>query len=355
MPGDIPPPCAAHIDHRLYPATQRPRDPSNLSASGVRLSVPRPSAGGAAPPRPSADPRPECRVSPRVSGLDIEQARTVLVIAAHGSFIEAARRLHITQSTVSARVQHLEDELGARLFVRNRAGASLTPAGQRFLQHAKTLVLTVEQARHDVGLPSRYRASLRIGGRIALWEDFLPRWVGWMRRTAPDVSIRSEIGFEEDLMRRLIEGTLDIGLMYTPSHAPGLIVEHLFDENLVMVSTEPTTRWPGDDYIYVDWGPGFYARHRESYPDLERPPQVVNIGWLGIQLMLSNGGSCFLPERMARKWIQAGRLFKVSAAPELPHPAYMVFPRRADSEELRQGLEGLRGLALDERSDNPPA
>jgi hypothetical protein len=52
-----------------------------------------------------------------------------------------------------------------------------------------------------------------IGGRIALWEGFLPRWVGWMRRSAPDVSIQSEIGFEEDLMRRLIEGTLDIGLM----------------------------------------------------------------------------------------------------------------------------------------------
>ena len=49
----------------------------------------------------------------------------------------------------------------------------------------------------------------------------------------------------------------------------------------------------------VDWGPGFYAQHAQSYPDLERPPQVVNIGWLGGQLILCNGGSCFLPERMA--------------------------------------------------------
>ena len=89
--------------------------------------------------------------------MDIDQARTFLAIAAHGSFLEAASRLHVTQSTVSARIQHLEADLGARLFVRNRAGATLTPAGRRFLQHAKTLVLTVEQARHDVGLPSRFR------------------------------------------------------------------------------------------------------------------------------------------------------------------------------------------------------
>lgn len=284
--------------------------------------------------------------------MDIDQAKTFLAIAAHGSFLEAARRLHVTQSTVSARVQNLEADLGAKLFVRNRAGASLTPAGRRFLQHAKTLVLTVEQARHDVGLPSRYRASIRIGGRIALWEGFLPRWVGWMRSTAPDVSIHSEIGFEEDLMRRLVEGTLDIGLMYTPSHAPGLVVEHLFDETLVLVSSRQDLRWPGDDYIYVEWGPGFYAKHRESYPDLERPAQVVNIGWLGVQLILANGGACFLPIRMAQPLIDAGRLFQVSSGPEFVHPAYMVFPRQADSEALRQAVAGLRELAREERPEN---
>ena len=60
--------------------------------------------------------------------MDIDQARTFLAIAANGSFLEASRQLHVTQSTVSARVQHLEHYLGAKLFTRNRAGASLTPA-----------------------------------------------------------------------------------------------------------------------------------------------------------------------------------------------------------------------------------
>lgn len=279
--------------------------------------------------------------------MDIDQARTFLAIAAHGSFLEAAARLHVTQSTVSARIQNLENDLGAKLFVRNRAGASLTPAGRRFLQHAKTLVLTVEQARHDVGLPDRYRASLRVGGRIALWDGFLPRWAGWMRRNATDVSISSEIGFEEDLMRRLIEGTLDIGLMYTPRHVPGLVVEHLFDETLILVSSRRGAHWPDEDYIYVDWGPGFYAKHRESYPDLERPPQVVNIGWLAVQLILANGGSCFLPVRIARPLVDSGRLYQVSEGPEFVHAAYMVFPREADSEVLRLALHGLRELAAE--------
>jgi DNA-binding transcriptional LysR family regulator len=66
-----------------------------------------------------------------------------------------------------------------------------------------------------------------------------------MRRVAKDIAIRSEIGFEEDLMRNLIEGMLDIGLMYTPSHSPGLIVEHIFDETLVLVSSRQDDVEPG--------------------------------------------------------------------------------------------------------------
>ena len=213
------------------------------------------------------------------------------------------------------------------------------------MQHAKTLVLTVAQARHDVGLPSRYRATIRIGGRIALWEGFLPRWARWMRQTAPEVSIRSEIGFEEDLMRRLVEGTLDVGLMYTPSHAPGLAVEHLFDELLVLVSSRPDDSGPGADYVYVEWGPGFYAKHSQSYPELERPPQVVNIGWLGVQIISTAGGACFLPLRMAQPLIDAGHLHRVTRSPSFQHPAYMVYARDHGGQILDQALEGLRQQA----------
>ena len=276
--------------------------------------------------------------------MDIEQARTFLTIAANGSFQEAARQLHLTQSTVSARIQRLEADLDARLFVRNRSGATLTQAGRRFLEHAKRLVLTAEQAYHDIGLPSRYRATIRIGGRIALWEGLLPRWVGRMRRVAPDIAIRSEIGFEEDLMRHLIEGTLDIGLMYTPTQSPGLVVEHLFDEKLVLVSSRPDDDKPGDDYVYVEWGPGFYAQHVRDYPDLERPPQIANIGWLGVQLILDNGGSCFLPLRMAETFLAAGSLFRVKNSPEYIHPAYMVYPRAIENPEMEQALQLMREL-----------
>ena len=284
--------------------------------------------------------------------MDTNQIKTFLAVAAHGSFLEAATRLHVTQSTVSSRIQGLESTLGATLFVRNRSGAVLTAAGRRFVHHAKTFLLTLQQAKHDVGLPSRYRASITIGARIALWEGFLPRWVGEMRRSEPDISIRSEIGFEEDLMRRMIEGTMDVALMYTPQHSAGLQVLHLFDETLVLLTTDPAKPWPDEDYVYVDWGPAFYAQHNSSYPDLERAAQVVNIGWLALQIIMSNGGSCYVPMRMAAPLLQSGQLFYAAASPQFKLPAYMVYPLNSDSPVLELVVSSLRQQAEIEQNES---
>ncbi|MGH8670094.1 MAG: LysR family transcriptional regulator, partial [Burkholderiales bacterium] len=68
--------------------------------------------------------------------MDIALARTFLEIVACGNFVRAAERLHVTQTAVSVRVQTLEELLGAKLFVRNKAGASLTPAGEQFMRYA---------------------------------------------------------------------------------------------------------------------------------------------------------------------------------------------------------------------------
>ncbi len=276
--------------------------------------------------------------------METEQVRTFLAVVTHGSFVEAAARLHVTQSTVSSRIQGLEQYLRVRLFVRNRAGAALTAGGRRFLRHAKALILTLEQARHDVGLPGRYSASIHVGARIAFWEGFLPAWVGHMRRMAPELSIRSEIGFEEDLMRRAVEGTLDLALMYTPQHSPGLNVEHLFDETLVLLSTNPRQKGLDENYVHVDWGPAFFAQHSANYPDADGPALTANIGWLGLQIILENGGSCFVPERMAAPRIANGELFIPPESPSLRLPAYVVYAPGSESPMLQPALEGLREL-----------
>jgi len=280
--------------------------------------------------------------------MDTELARTFLMVAANGNFGAAASRLHVTQSTVSARIHTLETTLGVRLFQRGRNGAELTPAGKRFLRHAKHLVRTVEQARHDVGLPEGFHDVLTLSGRIAVWEGFLPHWVAWMRGAAPDVSLRLEIGFEPDIMQGLIEGTVDIGVMYTPTSRPGLAVEPLFDETLLLVTNDPKRPWPDPDYIHIDWGTEFHALFSDHHPEMGAPTLVANIGWLGVQQVLTYGGSGYFPLRLVRHYLEAGQLWRVPQSPQFKLTAYMVFPRDSDSATLKNALEGLRTLAREE-------
>jgi DNA-binding transcriptional LysR family regulator len=282
--------------------------------------------------------------------MDTELARTFLTVAATGNFVAAASRLHVTQSTVSARIHTLETALGTRLFQRGRNGAELTPAGKRFLRHAKNLVRTVEQAHHDVGLPQGFHDVLTLSGRIALWEGFLPHWVAWMREAAQDVSLRLEIGFEADIMQGLIEGTVDIGAMYTPTSRSGLVVEHLFDETLLLVTSDLKRGWPDDGYIHIDWGPEFHAQFSDHHPETGPPALVANIGWLGVQQLLAYGGSGYFPLRLVRRYIETGLLWRVPNAPQFKLPAWMVFPRDSDSPSLKSALDGLRTLAREEQT-----
>ena len=280
--------------------------------------------------------------------MDTELARTFLVVIATGSFVAASQRLHVTQSTVSTRIQRLEEALGAELFVRNKAGTTLTPAGQQFQRHAALLTRTVEQARQEIGIISGYRATLTIGGRLGLWEDLLLRWLPIFASLAPDVALRALIGFEEDLMQSLIDGRADICVMYTPQARPGLTIELLLEEQLVMVSTQADPpREPASDYIYVDWGAEFFAHHSLAFPNFSGSGLTVNIGWLGLQRLLTSGGTGYFPARMLRAHELSGRVHRVAGAPEFRLPAYLCFPAKIESEPLSLALETIRRVAAE--------
>jgi len=154
-------------------------------------------------------------------------------------------------------------------------------------------------------------------------------------------------------MQGLVEGRLDIGVMYTPQSRPGLTVELLFEERLILVATAPadSTVRPGEPahgYVYIDWGPEFYARHSALFPDFIGPALTANIGWLGLQHILENGGSGYFPLRLARPYLADGRLIRVASAPEFSLPAYMIYASEGRAAFLDDALDAIRrGAAVE--------
>ncbi|MEQ8356059.1 MAG: LysR family transcriptional regulator [Kiloniellaceae bacterium] len=278
--------------------------------------------------------------------MDIDLARTFLAVVDSGSFVEAAKRVYVTQSTVSTRIRTLEERLGKALFERSKAGAALTPAGAQFHKHAVAMVRIWEQARLEVSLPAGYEAALTIGGQYSLWDGFLLDWLARMRARAPEVAIRTLSGVSSGLMQRLVEGTLDIGVMYTPQSRPGFELEMLFEEELVLVSSEarPSSR-PVRNYIYIDWGPEFQADHSLNFPDIVTPGLYMELGSLGLKYLLENRATAYLPRRLVKGPLAEGRLKPVARAPAFHYPVYVVYAIAGNAEITDMVLRNLRGVA----------
>ena len=278
--------------------------------------------------------------------MDINLARTFLEIVSSHSFVQAAERLHVTQTAVSARVKTLEDLLGRQLFVRNKAGASLTAAGEKFVRHAMTLVQVWERARLQMAVPTGRRALVTVGCEISLWQPLLVDWLLGMRQSAPDLALRCEVGIAEDLLERVAHGTLDIVVAYAPRQRPGLRIELLIEEKLVLVTAAPDAPMPqAADYVYVDWGREFEAQHSLAFPALSSVAVSSSLGPLGLEYMLATGGAGYFRQNVVRHYLDEGRLFRVPGAPEFLYPAYAVYAADADMTVLAPALAGLRAAA----------
>ena len=278
--------------------------------------------------------------------MDITLARTFLEIVATGGFQRAAERLHVTQTAVSARVRTLEDLLGRKLFLRNKSGASLTSAGEQFLRYAQTLVQVWERARHQVAVPPGRRAVVTVGGELSLWNPLLLDWLIWMKQAAPQLALRAEVGLPESLVNQVAEGILDIAVVYAPHQRPGLKIELLIEEKLVLVTTSRRGQAQrATDYVFVDWGPDFAARHNMAFPELSNAGTFVGLGPLGLQYILEAGGSGYFRMNVVRPYLESGQLRLVSGAAEFAYPAYAVYSEVADAQVVTPALVALRHVA----------
>ncbi|HEY4317079.1 MAG TPA: LysR family transcriptional regulator [Herbaspirillum sp.] len=277
--------------------------------------------------------------------MDINLARTFLEVASSGSFILAAERMHLTQTAVSARIHTLEEQLGRRLFVRNKAGARLTAAGERFVRHATALVQIWERARQQVALPAGREDGVSVGGELSLWHPMLADWLLWMHRMSPEIALRAEVDNPTKLLDRVQDGSLDMAVIYNPPQRPGLVSELLLEEKLIMVTTDPDGAVDPDSYVYVGWGPTFAINHQAAHPGLNNPPLSISLGPLALTYLLSVGGSGYFRIGTAQPFITAGRLWRVKDAPEFAHSAYAVYATERDNATMDRVRAGLRAVA----------
>lgn len=266
--------------------------------------------------------------------MDITLIRTFLDVAATGSFVNASERLFVTQSAVSLRIQKLEESLGKPLFTRSKAGAELTPAGREFERYALSLIKIWEEARQQIAIPEGYEKSVTLGAQYSLWPRLGFRWIDAMQQAMPTLNVRAELGMPDRVTRFLIEGVVQIGLLYNPQLRPGLTAQKVLDEDLVLAASWPAafdeiTEAP---YIFVDWGPEFVHAHALELPELTNPGLTLALGAMSADYIVNRRAAGYLPARYIKKYLDEDRLHLVPDAPRFPYPVWSVWRDDLDAE-----------------------
>lgn len=276
--------------------------------------------------------------------MNINHMKAFLEVARNGSFQIAADNLYITQSTVSARIKALEDQLNTSLFIRKRDGSELTSSGKNFMRYASTAVRAWEQAKLEVALPDELEGMIALGVQMNLWQQITPQWIELLQQNAPEIGTRVVMDYSESLLTQLADGMLDLTLTYIPRQQADITSEKLLEDTLVLVATSPRkvqSDWVAD-YVFVDWGAEFREDHKNVYPTTQAPRLSVGLGMVGLDYILKYGGAGYFPERMIENLIETGRLFYVEDAPRFSRPVYLSYRKASTSIESDKLLEIAR-------------
>ena len=158
--------------------------------------------------------------------LTLRQLKYFVATAELGQISQAAIQLTISQSAVTSAIKELEDSLGTQLFLRTPSGVTLTDTGRRFLNHAYTILSSVDEAMRIPNLESTLSGTLAIAASYTVLGYFLPHHVLRLNTLYPRLTIHLHELNRESIEEGLIAGRYDMAVLLTSNVSnPALVLE----------------------------------------------------------------------------------------------------------------------------------
>ena len=167
--------------------------------------------------------------------MEIHQLTYFIAVAETGGFSRAARRCHVAQPSLSQQIMKLEQELGQPLFDRLGRTVTLTEAGQALLPHARAVLAEVQTIKR--GLTDQIEAGyghLSVGFIPTIAPFLLPAILRTFTERYPQAELAVHEDLTESLIRGLVRGELDVGIMSLPINNKQIVTEELFTEPLLV-------------------------------------------------------------------------------------------------------------------------
>jgi LysR family hydrogen peroxide-inducible transcriptional activator len=168
--------------------------------------------------------------------MELHQLRYFIAVARLRNFSRAAERCHVSQPSLSQQIMKLEDELGERLLERTKRKVELTPAGELFLEHAVHVTDEIELARDAVrDVRTLVRGRVILGALPTIAPYYLPTRLRTFSDRFPGIEVVVNEDTTAQLTQAILDKEIDLALVSLPVNGRSLLVEKLFDEELLVV------------------------------------------------------------------------------------------------------------------------
>jgi LysR family nitrogen assimilation transcriptional regulator len=180
--------------------------------------------------------------------MDIKQLKLFSAVAEFGSFSRAAVALSIGQPMLSRQIKALEAELGVDLLYRNGRGIVLTEAGKLLNEYSKGILEQISRATTEIeALRSNPRGTIVIGMPPSVGVVLTAPLVQHFREAFPLVSMRVVEGFSGHVLEWLVNGKIDVAVLYNAPRMSNLLSEPLLRDELFLLGAvdDPCDLPPG--------------------------------------------------------------------------------------------------------------
>lgn len=171
----------------------------------------------------------------------LSEFQLLSVLAQEMNMRKAAERLFVTQPALSQRLQSIEKEWGAKLFIRSQKGLALTPAGEHVIQFVNEMLAKQERVRETVhSLQSGIAGTLKIAVASIVGQNWLPQVLKKYIMKYPQVKISLITGWSSEILKCLYDDQVHIGIIRGTPDWKGVKI-HLFPDRLYLVDKEITS------------------------------------------------------------------------------------------------------------------
>ena len=289
--------------------------------------------------------------------IEMRQIQVFLALSELLNFSRAAEKIHLTQPTVSSHLKSLERYLGTELLERGGRQIRLTPAGRLFLPYARRIYNLQDRAAKELRLHAGAETgSLEIGGSNTPGQYLLPSLIGQFSARRKKVRITLKISDSEEIISRIADGRLELGLVGTPAPEGEFLSRPSHGDELILVAGPELAAGLGSEItaaklkklplILREKGS---ATRRTTLAALQelgiKGPQELNqVAEMGSveavrQAVKSNLGAAIISDLAVGEDLAAGRLVRIDLpGPPIHRRFHLVCDRRRRLTPLAEAL-----------------